>query len=119
VVLRAAEKLHAYVQHRAEREGEILAALAVGPQPVAALVATVYAAYPVEVHSLAERSVLAHLLKLQAEGRVGHRGRGPGAEWFVVTPRACARCGRPVQGRARYCSSCSLILLQEGSAAEG
>jgi hypothetical protein len=32
-------------------------------------------------------------------------------------PRACARCGRPVRGRARYCSTCSLVILQEGAAA--
>jgi hypothetical protein len=30
----------------------------------------------------------------------------------VEEPRACARCGRPVKGRARYCGSCSLALLQ-------
>jgi glyoxylase-like metal-dependent hydrolase (beta-lactamase superfamily II) len=118
VVLRAPEKLQEYLDHRAERETEVLATLADGPHAVAEMVATIYAEYPSEVHALAARSVLAHLLKLQAEGRVDHRGNGSEAEWFVVTPRACARCGKPVKGRARYCGSCSLILLQEGSAAE-
>ena len=118
VVLHGPEKLQEYLEHRADREAEILAALGGGPRPAADLVATIYADYPTEVHELAGRSVLAHLLKLEAEGRVGHRGNGSGASWSVVTPRSCERCGKPVKGRARYCSSCSVILLQEGSAPE-
>jgi hypothetical protein len=34
------------------------------------LVPLIYAEYPVELHPAAARSVLAHLLKLAAEGRV-------------------------------------------------
>jgi hypothetical protein len=61
--------------------------------------------------------VLAHLLKLEAEGRVARTGKGEDMTWGTVAPRACARCGRPVKGRARYCSTCSLVILQEGAAA--
>ena len=117
VVLRGSEKLQEYLDHRDARETEVLATLADGPRPVTEMVATIYVDHPREVHELAARSVLAHLLKLQAEGRVDQRGSGMQAEWFAVTPRSCARCARPVRGRARYCDSCRLILLQEGSAA--
>lgn len=117
IVMRAAAKLQEYLDHRAERERQVLAALAEGPQPIAALVATIYADYPPEVRPLAARSVLAHLLKLEAEGRVARTGKGEDATWGTVVPRECARCGRPVKGRARYCSTCSLVMLQEGSGA--
>lgn len=113
VVLDGREKLREYLDHRAERERQVLAALAEGPGTVVQLVATIYVDYPPEVHTLAGRSVLAHLLKLQAEGRVARKGRGRDAQWSGVAPRGCDRCGKPVNGRARYCPTCSLIILQE------
>ncbi len=115
IVLRAGQKLQEYLDHRAEREAQVLAALGDGARTVSDLVETIYANYPPEVHPLAARSVLAHLLKLASEGRVARSGTGEDATWGTVVPRACARCGRPVRGRARYCSTCSLVLLQEGS----
>jgi glyoxylase-like metal-dependent hydrolase (beta-lactamase superfamily II) len=117
IVMRAGAKLQEYLDHRAEREAQVLAALAEGPQQISAMVETIYVAYPPEVHPLAARSVFAHLLKLESEGRVSRAGKGEDATWGTVVPRACARCGRPVRGRARYCSTCSLVLLQEGSEA--
>jgi glyoxylase-like metal-dependent hydrolase (beta-lactamase superfamily II) len=116
IVLRAQDKLHEYLEHRAERERQILDGLADGPRTIVQLVERIYAEYPAEVHVLAGRSVLAHLLKLENEGRVVHEGRGGDAAWLIVAkPKSCARCGRPVRGRARYCASCSVILLQEGA----
>ena len=117
MVLRARTKLQEYVDHRAEREQQIVDAIASGPRTIADLVADIYAAYPLEVHELAARSVLAHLLKLSAEGRATSEGRGDDARWRGVAPRSCERCGKPALGRGRYCRSCSLILLQEGSGA--
>lgn len=117
VVLRGPEKFQEYLEHRVEREEQVLAAMAAGPATIMAMVGDIYADYPPEVHALAARSVLAHLLKLQAEGRADKRGRGLDAAWSAVAPRACERCGKPVRGRARYCNSCSLIILQEGAAA--
>jgi len=117
VILRGPEKLQEYLDHRADRERQVLAALEDGPTTIMAMVGAIYTDYPPEVHALASRSVLAHLLKLQAEGRADKRGKGLDAEWFVVAPRACERCGKPVRGRARYCNTCSLIILQEGTAA--
>ena len=51
-------------------------------------------------------------------GRVARSGQGDAAAWQPVLPRECARCGRRVTGRARYCSTCSLMILQEGAGAQ-
>jgi glyoxylase-like metal-dependent hydrolase (beta-lactamase superfamily II) len=117
VVLDARAKLREYIVHRSERESQVLEALAAGSRTVHELVASIYVDHPPEVHPLAARSVTAHLLKLEAEGRAAKAGRGDDAVWSAVGPRACRRCGRPVKGRGSYCSSCSLVLLQEGAAA--
>ncbi len=114
LVLDARAKLLEYLEHRRERERQISEAIAATPRTVPDLVAEIYAHYPEEVRPLAERSVLAHLLKLQAEGKADKRGRGEKAPWSAAEPKACARCGKPVKGRARYCASCSLIILQGG-----
>jgi glyoxylase-like metal-dependent hydrolase (beta-lactamase superfamily II) len=113
VVLRGVAKLDEYLEHRAMRERQVLEALADGPRSVEELVAEIYADYPSEVHELAGRSVLAHLLKLDAEGRVERTSRGGSARWAAIEPRACARCGRPVRGKGRLCGPCSLATLQE------
>lgn len=113
VVFDASAKLAAYVTHREERERQVLDAMADGPRTVGEMVATIYAAHPPDVHPLAARSVLAHLLKLEGEGRAERRGSGDGAAWSVSIPRTCERCGRPVKGRARLCGPCSLAVLQD------
>lgn len=112
VVPDAPAKLREYLAHRAEREEQVLAGLAAGDERVAELVTRIYEGYPSEVHALAARSVTAHLQKLQREGRAKAQGRGGSQTWIAVVPAACARCGRPVRGRGRYCPSCSLALLQ-------
>jgi glyoxylase-like metal-dependent hydrolase (beta-lactamase superfamily II) len=104
--------LREYQAHRAEREEQVVAGLTAGDRTVDELVARIYAEYPSAVHSLAARSVTAHLLKLEREGRVRADGRGDDRAWQLVVPANCARCGRPVRGRGRYCPSCSLALLQ-------
>ncbi|MDP9302689.1 MAG: MBL fold metallo-hydrolase [Actinomycetota bacterium] len=116
VVLDAQAKLREYLEHRAEREEQIIAGLAAGDRTVDALVERIYAEHPLDVQELASRSVTAHLLKLETEGRVAKAGRVADRTWTIVEPKACARCGRPVKGRARYCGSCSLALLQGDSA---
>lgn len=115
IVLDAAGKLRGYIDHRGEREEQIVAALGDGKVSIPDIVGVVYAEYPAEVHELAARSVLAHLLKLEHEGRAERHGHGDAATWSASVPRSCERCGRPVRGRGRYCSTCSLVLLQEGS----
>jgi glyoxylase-like metal-dependent hydrolase (beta-lactamase superfamily II) len=116
VVLRAQEKLRGYLEHRASREGQVLQALAEGLDTIPDMVASIYAGYPPEVHDLAGRSVLAHLVKLEADGRVEKRGRGTSMRWSAAGPRTCDRCGKAVKGRGRYCPTCSFVMLQEGAA---
>jgi glyoxylase-like metal-dependent hydrolase (beta-lactamase superfamily II) len=112
VVLRAQEKILEYLAHREEREKEVLVALAEGPRTIAEMVEVIYADQPKDVHPLAARSVLAHLLKLADEGRADRTGKSDEGPWTASTPRTCQRCGRIVRGKARYCSSCSLAMLQ-------
>jgi glyoxylase-like metal-dependent hydrolase (beta-lactamase superfamily II) len=112
VVLRARDKLIEYLAHREERETQVLAVLADGPRTIAELVEVIYADHPKEVRPLAARSVLAHLLKLVDEGRAERTGKADDGPWVASTPRTCQRCGRRVKGKARYCSSCSLAMLQ-------
>ena len=119
VVMDARAKLDQYVSHREDRERQILELLGKGSRTIPDLVASIYAGYPAEVHVLAERSVLAHLLKLEGEGRAERKGKADAATWAMSEPRACARCGRPVKGRARLCGSCSLAVLQDTADAGG
>jgi glyoxylase-like metal-dependent hydrolase (beta-lactamase superfamily II) len=115
LVLDGVGKLDEYLEHRRMREGQILSALAEGGRTVEDLVAVIYQGYAPEVHELAGRSVLAHLLKLEAEGRVRKRTRDGQQRWSPDEPRSCARCGRPVKGRGKLCGSCSLAALQESA----
>jgi glyoxylase-like metal-dependent hydrolase (beta-lactamase superfamily II) len=112
VVVRAREKIREYLAHREERESQVIAALADGPRTIAEMVDVIYADHPKDVRPLAARSVLAHLLKLADEGRAERTGRTEDGPWAAATPRTCHRCGRAVRGKARYCSSCSLAMLQ-------
>uniref|UniRef100_A0A832ICX7 MBL fold metallo-hydrolase n=1 Tax=Eiseniibacteriota bacterium TaxID=2212470 RepID=A0A832ICX7_UNCEI len=83
----AVGRIRALVEHRRARERRVLAALP-GPgaaaEPPAALVPRAYDDTPKELWGYAERSLLAHLLKLESEGRAardgdGWRRAGPGA----------------------------------------
>jgi glyoxylase-like metal-dependent hydrolase (beta-lactamase superfamily II) len=112
-VLRAVQTLDEYLDHRAEREEQVLAGLVEGPRSPDELVPGIYGDHPPEVHALAARSVLAHLLKLEGEGRVERSTKGGVVRFTRSEPRSCERCGRPVRGRARLCGSCSLAVLQE------
>lgn len=64
------EKIQQYIDHRLEREQQILATMEGGAQAVTEMVEIIYAAYPRSLYAAAGQSVTAHLLKLQAEGRV-------------------------------------------------
>jgi glyoxylase-like metal-dependent hydrolase (beta-lactamase superfamily II) len=67
-------KLDFYVAHRLEREARVLAALGDVPRAVAELVPPAYPDVPPAIYPLAARSLLAHLLKLEAEGRAVRDG---------------------------------------------
>ena len=113
VVLRAVAKLDEYLEHRAMREEQVLAALGDGWRSAEELVAEIYADHPPEVHELAARSVFAHLLKLEVEGRADKRTKDGVVRWSKIEPRSCERCGRPVRGRVRLCGSCTVAVLQD------
>jgi glyoxylase-like metal-dependent hydrolase (beta-lactamase superfamily II) len=113
LVLDAKGKLDEYVAHRDERERQIVAAIGTASRSIDQLVGEIYAEYPPEVRELAGRSVLAHLLKLEAEGRADSRTSNGVQTWRIVEPRTCERCGRrPAKGRGKYCGPCSLAVLQ-------
>jgi glyoxylase-like metal-dependent hydrolase (beta-lactamase superfamily II) len=113
VVLRAVAKLDEYLEHRAMREEQVLTALGDEWRTPQEMVAEIYAEYPPEVHELAARSVLAHLIKLELEGRADKRTKAGVVRWSRIEPRSCERCGRPVRGRGRLCGSCTVAVLQE------
>ena len=68
-------KLEQYLAHRLEREGRVAAALAAANRPATAaeLVPLAYPDVSPALHGLAERSLIAHLLKLVQDGRAVRR----------------------------------------------
>jgi len=67
--------LRALIAHRLKREAKVLAALhSHGPGPLESLVQAVYDDVPAALHGVAQRSLWAHLLKLQGEGRAALDG---------------------------------------------
>ena len=70
LVARPHAVVRALLAHRLAREDKVVTALSIHePATVEALVPMVYADTPTSLHGLARRSLLAHLLKLQVEGR--------------------------------------------------
>lgn len=64
------EYLAQYLQHRLDREAQILQCLTDRVKTVAEIVTILYADVQVELHKAAGRSVLSHLIKLIGDGRV-------------------------------------------------
>lgn len=75
-----------YLAHRHQREQQVLAALAAGASTAAGVVARVYADVDPGLHPAAERSVLAHLAKLERDGRVRRSGRAERAADVPYAP---------------------------------
>ena len=75
-----------YLQHRLDREAQILQCLADSVTTIAGMVAILYSDVRVELHRAASRSVLSHLIKLIGDGRVAVvDGSAPrGAAEFVL-----------------------------------
>lgn len=69
----------AYIEHRRQRERQILARLAAGDTRIAAMVAVIYAAVDARLHPAAARSVLAQVIELVRSGKVRCDGT-PGLE---------------------------------------
>ncbi len=71
-----------YLQHRHEREEQILAALHAGPATPEALVPLIYRGLRENLMQVARETVLAHLLKLEREGRARRRDES----WHIIEP---------------------------------
>ncbi len=65
-----------YLAHRLEREQQIVDAIAGGARSIGDVVEVVYAEVDTALHPLAARSVVAHLRKLESEGRAWRSGDG-------------------------------------------
>jgi glyoxylase-like metal-dependent hydrolase (beta-lactamase superfamily II) len=78
------ERLEYYIAHREQREEQVLAGLRAGPTTIPALVAAIYAEVDPALHPVAARSVLAHLLKLEREGRAAREMAGAEEVWSLV-----------------------------------
>ena len=66
--------VEALYSHRLDRERQIMACLATGPQTIAEMVEVMYADVSPELHEPASRSVLAHLIAMAGDHRVGTDG---------------------------------------------
>jgi len=77
-------KIREYLEHRIERERQVLAALRSGRRTVEAIVARVYAETPRFLHPAAGQSVRSHLIKLEREGRAKRAGSAEGPETWAA-----------------------------------
>ena len=75
----AKRRIQWLIDHRREREARVIAALGPEPAALAALVERAYADTPRDLWGYAERSLLAHLLKLEGEGRAARVAGAGGA----------------------------------------
>ena len=76
------ELLRQYIEHRREREAQVLEALRAGDETPAAIVARVYRGLRESLVPLAQDSVVAHLVKLERDGRA-RRARDA---WHIIDP---------------------------------
>lgn len=115
VVFDAVERIEAYLVHREQRERAVLEAVATGRSSPDEIVPEIYGdEVPEAMFPHAARSVLAHLLKLEREGRVARTGRLSDHRFVAVPEVPCIRCGRPARVGSALCRRCSLDALQEG-----
>ncbi len=70
------EKIDEYISHRRQREALILAAVRDGASSPKEIVARAYLDVSPKAHAMAERAVLAHLEKLEADGLVAQASDG-------------------------------------------
>jgi DNA-binding Lrp family transcriptional regulator len=74
VVAAARARVEQYIAHRLEREENILQAVRAGASTPQEIVARVYTDVNPKAHAMAERAVLAHLEKLEADGLIARAG---------------------------------------------
>jgi glyoxylase-like metal-dependent hydrolase (beta-lactamase superfamily II) len=74
--------LRGYIDHRREREEQVLAALRLGDSTPAAMTTRIYRGLKENLVPLARESVSAHLRKLERDGRARHEGDA----WHIIEP---------------------------------
>lgn len=72
-----------YIEHRARREAQVMSALQSGDGTIDQLLARIYPGLQQALEPMARESLLAHLVKLEQEGRIT-RGE---AGWVLLPPR--------------------------------
>jgi hypothetical protein len=72
--------IHKYIDHRAQREGQVLRGIADAGSTVESITAKIYPTLADALVPMARESVLAHLQKLESEGRV----RRDGDRWVYL-----------------------------------
>lgn len=77
VIENPSEKIAEYLEHRLEREQQILGELGSGEKTVETMVRSIYRDYPEHLYPAAGQSVLSHLDKLEGENRVERDGGQP------------------------------------------
>jgi glyoxylase-like metal-dependent hydrolase (beta-lactamase superfamily II) len=77
-------RIRAYLEHRLERERQILHAAASGIDTIAAMVERIYVDTPPALHGAAAQSVRSHLIKLEREGRVRAARSERGERWMAA-----------------------------------
>ncbi|GAC1357187.1 MAG: MBL fold metallo-hydrolase [Ktedonobacteraceae bacterium] len=82
IVAHPQTKLTEYITHRLQREQQVIEVLRSFPSgaTIPAMVQSIYADVDVRLHPVAAKSVEAHLLKLEREGKVRHGGTD---EWIL------------------------------------
>ena len=73
--------IHHYVEHRAQREEQVLAVLTAGASTVEAITAKIYPSISNDLLLMARESMLAHLMKLGNEARVIRDGD----HWMLIS----------------------------------
>ncbi len=61
-------KIREYLEHRRERERQVIAALEAGDRDAMSMVHRIYVGYPENLHAAAAQSVTSHLRKLERDG---------------------------------------------------
>ncbi|MBA3767325.1 MAG: MBL fold metallo-hydrolase [Acidobacteria bacterium] len=83
-------KIDEYTAHRLEREADILKAVRAGAGTSQEIVARVYTDVSPKAHAMAERAVLAHLEKLEADKRVARESAGVVDRYIAIDPDPAA-----------------------------
>lgn len=83
LVRRPHRKIQELIDHRLDRERQVVAALGAGPKTPDDLVQEIYPEIAERLVGLARRTMLGHLIKLQSEGRAAPADEGEEGPWAL------------------------------------